>query len=152
MEGKNSDALPLHEVTLGDYYIGQHEVTFSQYDAFARATGRELPPDDNYGRGDRAVVRVDWYDARAFCNYFGWRLPSENEWEYAARSEGKEYMYAGINHLDSLSNYAITSEDQISFSFKVGTKKPNELGIHDMSGNTQEWIGQYYQFYERPGT
>jgi formylglycine-generating enzyme required for sulfatase activity len=150
IDSVNTDALPIHEVKIDDYYIGKYEVTFAEYDAFAKATGRELPEDDNYGRGDRAVVRVDWYDADAYCNYFGWRLPTENEWEYAARSGGKEFLYSGTNNPDSLQNYAITSESNVSFSFKVGTKKPNELGIYDMSGNVQEWIGQYYQFYEKP--
>ena len=150
IDSTNTDALPIHKVTLPDYYIGKYEVTFSQYDAFAKATDRELPPDDNYGRGDRAVVRVDWYDAQAYCNYFGWRLPTENEWEYAARAEGKKLLYSGTNESDSLKKYAIYSEEDISFSFKVGTKKPNDAGIYDMSGNVSEWIGQYYQFYENP--
>lgn len=151
IDSLNTDALPIHEVSLNDYYIGKYEVTFEQYDAFAKATDRDLPPDENYGRGDRAVVRVDWYDAQAYCQHFGWRLPSETEWEYAARAEGKRYLYSGTNDPDSLSKYAITNEEDISFSFRVGSKKPNELGLYDMSGNTQEWIGEYYQFYERPG-
>jgi formylglycine-generating enzyme required for sulfatase activity len=150
IDSTNTDALPVHKVKLDDFYIGKYEVTFAQYDAFANATGRELPVAGNYGRGNRAVVRVDWYDAQAYCNYFGWRLPTENEWEYAARSGGKEFLYSGTNNPDSLAQYAITQENNISFSFRVGTKKPNELGIYDMSGNVQEWIGEYYQFYERP--
>ena len=150
IDSTNTDALPIHEVHLDDYYIGKYEVTFAEYDAFAQATGRELPDDEHYGRGERAVVRVDWYDAEAYCNHFGWRLPTETEWEYAARSGGKEFLYSGTNNPDSLSNYAITNKDNISFSFKVGTKKPNELGIYDMSGNVQEWIGEYYQIYKYP--
>ncbi len=150
IDSTNTDALPIHEVSLDDYYIGKYEVTFAQYDAFAKTTGRELPPDEHYGRGDRAVVRVDWHDALAYCNYFGWRLPTEAEWEYAARAEGKATLFAGTNNPDSLSKYAITEKDDLSFSFRVGTKKPNELGIYDMSGNVSEWIGEYYQFYERP--
>ncbi len=150
IDSTNTDALPIHEVSLDDYYIGKHEVTFTQYDAFAKATGRELPPDEHFGRGDRAVVRVDWHDALAYCNFFGWRLPTETEWEYAARAEGKAYLFAGTNDPDSLSKYAITEKDAVSFSFRVGTRKPNELGIYDMSGNVSEWIGSYYQFYENP--
>lgn len=151
IDSLNTDALPIHKVTLGDYYIGKYEVTFAQYDAFAKATGRTLPGEDNYGRGDRAVVRVDWYDARAYCKHFGWRLPTETEWEYAARSGGKKYLFSGTNNPDSLYRYAITENDDISFSFSVGSRKPNELGLYDMSGNVLEWIGSYYQFYEKPG-
>ncbi|MBO6584575.1 MAG: SUMF1/EgtB/PvdO family nonheme iron enzyme [Gracilimonas sp.] len=150
IDSTNTDALPIHEVSLDDYYIGKYEVTFAQYDTFARATDRELPPDEHYGRGDRAVVRVDWHDALAYCNYFGWRLPTETEWEYAARAGGRATLFAGTNNPDSLSNYAITEQDDLSFSFRVGTKKPNKLSIYDMSGNVSEWIGEYYQFYQRP--
>lgn len=150
IDSLNTDALPIHEVSLADFYIGKYEVTFAQFDAFARKTGRLLLEDDNYGRGDRAVVRVDWHDAQAYCNYFGWRLPSENEWEYAARAGGKAFLFSGTNDPDSLSNFAIIESEDLSFSFSVGTKKPNELGLYDMSGNVSEWIGEYYQFYEKP--
>jgi formylglycine-generating enzyme required for sulfatase activity len=58
IDSVNTDALPVHEVKLGDYYIGKYEVTFAQYDAFAKATGSELPEDDNYGRGDRPLCEL----------------------------------------------------------------------------------------------
>lgn len=69
----NPDARPVHNVTLGDFKIGKYEVTYQQYDAFARRTGRKLPEGDSLQRGNRAVVNVDWQDARAFCNYHGWQ-------------------------------------------------------------------------------
>lgn len=150
IDSANTDALPLHEVTLPDYYIGQSEVTFEQYDAFARATGRPLPEDQHYGRGQRAVVQISWFDADAYCNYWGWRLPTENEWEYAARSGGKTIKYAGTNTKDSLEIYAVTSIDDLPFTQRVKSKKPNDLNLYDMSGNAFEWIGQYYQFYKDP--
>lgn len=151
IDSTNTDALPLHEVRLGDFYIGKYEVTFGEYDEFARQTGRPLPEDDHYGRGERAVVRVNWDDALAYCKYFGFRLPAETEWEYAARSGGKKQLYPGTNNPDSLLQYAITDQANISFAFRTGSKKPNELGLHDMSGNVAEWIGRYYQYYENPG-
>ncbi len=150
IDSTNTDALPLHEVTLNDFYIGKYEVTFQQYDEFAASQGKELPRNDNYGRGSRAAVYVNWHDAKAFCEHFGWRLPTENEWEYAAREGGKKRLFSGTNSPDSLSDYAITNEGDISFAYQTGTKRPNDLGIHDMSGNVYEWIGAYYQFYENP--
>lgn len=146
----NSDALPLHQVTLTDYYIGQTEVTFEQYDNFARQTGRPLPNDRNYGRGKRAVVYVDWHDAKAFCNYFNYRLPSEAEWEYAARERGKQLRFSGTNYKDSLEVYAITRNSNVEFSFLVASRKPNALGLYDMSGNVLEYVGEFYQSYNEP--
>lgn len=150
MDSTNSDALPLHNVSVPDFYIGKYEVTFEQYDEFAIATDREFPNDRGYGRGQRAVVYVNWHDARAFCNYWGWRLPSETEWEFAARSGGKAIRYSGTNDPDSLEFYAITSNSNINFSFLVGSKKPNQLGLYDMSGNVLEMIDSFYQDYSSP--
>jgi formylglycine-generating enzyme required for sulfatase activity len=145
----NTDAQPTHQVTLDDFKIGKYEVTYRKYDAFARKTGRELPEADPPQRGNRAVAHVDWHDAQAFCEYHGWRLPTEQEWEYAARGGGKKMRFAGTNNIDSLNAYARISDNSAPFSFKVGTKKPNSAGLYDMSGNVLEWIGQYYQFYPK---
>lgn len=146
----NSDALPLHEVNIKDFYIGKYEITFEQYDEFALNTGRELPNDRDYGRGQRAVVYINWHDAQAFCNYWGWRLPTEKEWEYAARSRGKKMQFSGTNNIDSLDVYAVTKNSNINFSYLAGSKKPNELGLYDMSGNVLEMTGSFYQSYSAP--
>lgn len=148
IEEKNEDSLPLHQVELDDYYIGKFEVTYNQYDTFAEATGRPLPLDDKRGRGNRAVVNVNWYDAVAFCNAYGYRLPTEQEWEYAARSRGKRHLYSGTSDPDSLTYYARYSESSGAYTFDVGTKKPNMLGLYDMSGNVSEFIGDYYPFFK----
>jgi formylglycine-generating enzyme required for sulfatase activity len=147
----NEDAQPVHQVTLEDFFLGRYEVTFQQYDAFATVTGRDLPNDDSLGRGSRAVVYVDWEDAVAFCRFHGYRLPTEQEWEYAAREGGKPLRFAGTNDLDSLDAYARTKDNSISHSFPVGSKRPNALGLSDMSGNVLEWIGAYYQYYPENG-
>ena len=147
----NDDALPVHQVTIDDYLIGRFEVTYKQFDAFAKVTGRQLPPDDSLGRGSRSVVYVNWQDANAFCRYFGWRLPTEQEWEYAARDRGKPIRFAGTNSSDSLDTYARTTNNSIHHSYPGGTKKPNALGLYDMSGNVLEWIGAYYQYYPENG-
>ena len=150
IDQKNPDALPVHKVNVGDFYIGKYEVTYAEFDEFARATGRPLPNDRGYGRGERAVVYVDWHDAKAYCNFWGWRLPSESEWEYAARSRGTKIRYAGTNKTDSLEKYAVTINSNINFSYLVGRKKPNALGLFDMSGNVMEYTGSFYQKYEEP--
>ncbi|HET6528871.1 MAG TPA: SUMF1/EgtB/PvdO family nonheme iron enzyme [Balneolaceae bacterium] len=147
----NPDALPVHSVTLSNFKIGQYEVTYRQYDAFARRTGRPLPPADSLGRGNRAVVYIDWNDARAFCRFHGGRLPTEQEWEYAARSGGKKVKFAGTNSVDSLHAYAFIESNSAAHSFPVGLKKPNAAGLYDMSGNVLEWIGAYYPLYPKEG-
>lgn len=148
---ENPDAQPVHEVALEDFKIGKYEVTYEEYDAFASRTDRPLPEADSLGRGSRAVVNVSWNDAKAFCKFHGWRLPTEQEWEYAARSGGQKQRFAGTNDVDSLNNYARTDHNSSHQSFPVGTKKPNDIGLYDMSGNVFEWIGAYYQFYPEDG-
>lgn len=144
---KNDDSTPLHGVTLKDYYIGTYEVTYEQYDAFAKAAERPLPGDDGQGRGKRAVIYVNWDEAAAFCNAYGCRLPTEQEWEYAARSRGLEQLYAGTSELDSLKYYARYDDNSGAYSYNAGTKRPNDLGLYDMSGNVAEYIGDYYPFF-----
>lgn len=150
-EHENTDAIPIHKVTLSDFRIGKYEVTFNEYAAFARQTDRPIPDSDTLSNGNRAVTKVTWQEAQTFCEYYGWRLPTEQEWEYAARSGGKKQKYAGTNNSDSLKIYARTNDNSGPYLFTGGSKKPNDLGIYDMSGNAFEWIGAYYQFYPEEG-
>lgn len=145
---ENDDSTPIHEVTLPDYKIGTYEVTYAQYDAFALATDRPLPRDGERGREDRAVAFVNWVDAREFCKAYGYDLPTEQQWEYAARAGGKKHLYSGTDEEDELKEFARYAENSGGYSFWVGSKKPNELGIYDMSGNVAEWIGGWYAFYQ----
>ena len=149
-ENSNNDALPRHTVNIDPFLLGKYEVTFEQYDQFAEETGRKFPEDGGYGREDRAVVNLTWDDAIAFCRSLGYRLPTEAEWEFAARSGGKDHVISGTDDISKISEFAIIRSSGINFSFKVGTKKPNELGLYDMSGNVFEWIGDFYQFYSQP--
>lgn len=151
-DGDNDDATPVHSVTVSSFSLSRYEVTYAQYDAFARATGRPLPDDDGFGRGQRAVANVSWDEAAAFCDAYGYRLPSEAEWEYAARSGGRRYLYAGTNDRDSLMTYALFYDNSAGLSSHVGRRRPNALGLFDMSGNVAEWVGAYYQFYPEPGS
>ncbi len=149
----NTDALPVHEVTVPGFEIMTHEVTYAQYDAYARAVERPLPEDDGKGRGERAVVTVNWEEAQAYCEAHGMRLPTEAEWEYAARSGGQPQRYAGTDSLRTLPAYAWFDNSHLGVfkGIPVRQKHPNALGVYDMSGNVHEWIGAYYQFYPKPG-
>ena len=137
---------PLRDVNIKKFAMGQSEVTFEEYDRFAISTGRLLPRDEGWGRGNRPVINVSWEDA---VNYAKWlsqetgsryRLPTESEWEYAARSRGKDEIWAGTSDQEQLGNYAWFNSNSAGRTQPVGTKTPNGLGLKDMSGNVWEWV------------
>ncbi len=148
---KDPDALPLHRVEIKDFYITRYEITYEQYDLFADRNGLPRPDDDGQERSDRAVVNITWDEAEAFCNCYGMRLPTEQEWEYAARSGGLEEIYPGTNNRFDLHDYIRHLDNSVNYSFYVGSKKPNGLGLHDMGGNAYEWIGAFYRQYPDSG-
>lgn len=134
---------PEHEVCVDGFYIGKYEVTQAQYHG---VTGQN--PSRFTKEGDFPVERVSWDDAIAFIDRLNeksgmnYRLPTEAEWEYAAKSGGKEERYAGASHnLLELAWYEINSQET---THKVGTKAPNGLGIYDMSGNVYEWCSDWF--------
>lgn len=151
MSGNNQDALPLHGVRIAPFYISRYETTLEQYDLFARKTGRETVLPDQASRGMRAAGNLSWEDAVAFCAYMGGRLPTEQEWEYAAAGGSAKQTYPGTNDLDAVDDFVRHRTNSMAESFPVGRKQPNLFGLYDMGGNVAEWIGDFYEFYPEPG-
>ena len=160
---------PPHRVVFGhSFAIGKYEVTFEEYDKFAYATGGRPPSDAGYGGGRRPVINVSWDEAREYANWLSertgrkYRLPTEAEWEYAARAGMVTRRYWGddpdlreactyANVFDRGSEkelktrYAIdwesfACEDGYATTAPVGSFKPNALELHDMLGNVYEWV------------
>jgi formylglycine-generating enzyme len=149
------DALPLHNVTLSNFSISKTEVTIKQYRQFCKETGCKMPDETIDGPYDSPLldaypmVYVTWADAVAYCKWLGrklggnYRLPTEAEWEYAARGGkfNRNTKYSGGNSMDYVGWYEDNSKEELCF---VAKKKPNELGIYDMSGNVWEWCLDWY--------
>ena len=138
---------PTHSVTLtNDYYIGKYEVTQALWKAV-------MGNNPSYFKGDNLPVeKVSWDDCQEFISKLNritgktFRLPTETEWEYAARGGKKSrgYQYSGSNNLSEVAWY---KENSGYKTHAVGTKQANELGIHDMSGNVLEWCQDWYGEY-----
>ena len=140
------DERPVHDVTLDDFFIGKYEVTQEQW----RQIMNSDPTDMIFKRCINGPVNaVSWIDIQEFIIRLNekkgtkYRLPTEAEWEYAARGGGKSkgYKYSGSDYADNVAWYRSNSGNQV---LPVGTKLPNELGIYDMSGNVFEFCSDYY--------
>ena len=135
-----------HIVNLGSFSMMKYEVTFAQYDAFCEATGKTKPSDEGWGRGNMPVINVSWHDANDFAKWLSqktskkWRLPTEAEWEFAAKG-GLNYLYVGSNNIDEV---AWHSRNSGSKTQSIGQKKPNGFGLYDMTGNVWEWCSDWY--------
>lgn len=146
------DEKPQHRVILSPYAIGKYQVTFDEYDRFTAATGRNATQ-DKCGRGQQPVINVSWYDATDYCDWLSkqtdqnYRLLTEAEWKYAAKSGDKEECWAGTSNEKELGDYAWSDENSEKQTHPVGLKKPNSFGLYDMSGNVWEWCYDYFDKY-----
>ena len=128
-----------HEVTLSSFYICKYEVTEALWTAVMGSNPSKYPSGDNY-----PVEQVNWYDCQDFVEKLSeltgrhFRLPTEAEWEYAARGgqRSRGYRYSGSYNLDEIGWHVGNAHH---YKREVGTKKPNELGLYDMTGNVSEW-------------
>ncbi len=142
------DEKPAHQVTLSDYYIGKYEVTQAEWEA---VMGKN-PSYFKYKGDNRPVEQVSWKDCQEFINKLNsltglnFSLPTEAQWEYAARGGNKSrgYKYSGSNEIDAVGWYNTNSGSR---THPVGTKLANELGLYDMSGNVWEWCNDWYGSY-----
>jgi len=167
-QGRRGDEVQ-HKVTLtNDFYIGKYPVTNAQFAEFLNAKeikecgtfngkrlvsrSRGLSYDNdvkwraNSGFENRPVVRVDWFGAIKFSRWADGRLPTEAEWEFAARggNRSRGYIYSGSNNADEVAWHRGNSDRRMQ---SLGQKKANELGIYDMSGGIWEWCHSWYGEY-----
>ncbi len=134
-----SDEKPIHTVTVSSFFMDKTEVTQAEY---RKVMGHN--PSNFSGCDDCPVEQVSWYGAVAYAKKVGKRLPTEAEWEYAARggNKSKGYRYSGSNNLDAVAWSRVNSGH--NKTHPVAEKQPNELGLYDMSGNVWEWCSDWY--------
>ncbi len=144
--GGSSDEKPVHRVSVGKFAMGMYEVTFAEYDKFADATGKSKPDDRGWGRGNRPVINVSSNEAAAYAKWLSnqtgknYRLPTEAEWEYAARA-GTETKYWWGNNFDKSKENLRSIFDKTS---PVGNYAANKFNLYDILGNVLEWTCSEY--------
>ncbi len=145
------DERPQHDVRLGAFAIATHETTFDEYDAFARATGRRLPDDKGWGRAQRPVINVSWEDAQAYVQWLSaqtgvrYRLPTEAEWEFVARSGTMTRFWWGEDVSKNQANcFDCGNADGGKQTSRTGVFSASPWGAYDMAGNVREWVEDCY--------
>ena len=175
-----ADEKPIHEVTITKgFYLGQTETTVDAYKRFVNLTGARMPEESiwkgralnkGWSSGSSPMSEVSWNDATKYCAWIGGRLPTEAEWEYAARAGTTSIRYgdlekiawyadnSGVSRIDSLT---ILNSDGDHYQDRimgngagyhpVGSLIPNAFGLYDMIGNVWEWVADYYdpQYYSK---
>ena len=147
----DSDEQPAHKVYVDAFSMDKYEVTVGQYAAFLQATGVNSPSDwkamNQPAYQKRPVANVDWADAAAYCKWAGKRLPTEAEWEKAARgTDGRLYPWGNDPPTQRQANYGKTKSNNHGALAPVGTLEDGKspYGIYDMAGNVWEWVSDWY--------
>jgi len=158
----NKDELPKHMVTIDGFYLDKYEVTVKQFREFCQASGYRMPKQPYWNNETHPVVNVQWAGAAAYAKWKGKRLPTEAEWEYAARGGDRQLYYAWGNvnparrRGGNIADEAILAEkrnwkiwkgynDGFVYTSPVGRFYPNQFGLYDMTGNVCEWTADWYQ-------
>ena len=141
-------------LSLPAFYMDKYELTNARYAKFLQATGREQPYEWNevsqVSDGDRPVIGVNWHDADAYCRYYGKRLPTEQEWEKAARgTDGRKYPWGNEEPNQSLASYDWDGERQWQGYSTLASVESYEAGkspygLYNMAGNVWEWTSSDY--------
>lgn len=140
----------IRTVSVQPFAITATEITFEQFDNFCEDTGRQKPQDFGWGRGQRPVIDVSWYDAQAFITWLNqrssdhYRLPTEIEWEYAARAGSSKRYFWGDVSSEKFANgdeqFEWPDDGYKGISAPVGNYQSNAFGLYDMQGNVAEWV------------
>ena len=146
------DERPQHKVMLDSFSISQYEITFEEYDIFAWKTERSFPNDNGWGREKRPVINVDWNDAYAYTKWLTsqtghqYRLPSEREWEYAAKAGSETFYWWGYEVGKNKANCGVCgSAWDGKKTAPVGKFKSNAFELYDTVGNVMEWTISCYR-------
>jgi formylglycine-generating enzyme required for sulfatase activity len=144
---------PLREIYLDSFYIDKYEVTLSHYAKFLEATGGARPPQgwrqsNLESAGALPVVGVDWHDAEAYCRWAGKRLPTESEWEKAARGgDGRKYPWGSEDPTPAHANFGQSADGPYNVGLAPVESRPagkSPYGAHDMAGNASEWVSDWF--------
>jgi formylglycine-generating enzyme required for sulfatase activity/uncharacterized caspase-like protein len=151
-------SVPVREVTFAKpFALSRFEITFEEFDRYSRATGREPIADNGWGRGRRPATKIVWEDAVAYVEWLSaqtgkrYRIPTEAEWEYAARAGTRTNFWWGNQPSHEYANYGkgqpgwfpsgvVEGRDQWEYTAPVGQFPPNPFGLYDMQGNVWEWV------------
>jgi formylglycine-generating enzyme required for sulfatase activity len=139
----SKDEKPSHQVTISKgFWLGQTLVTVAAYRRYSEATGRAMPAAPNFNldwnNQEMPIVNASWDDSIAYCDWAGGRLPTEAEWEYAARAGSTEVRYGPIDDV------AWYSSDSGGKTHEVSKKRANGFKLYDMLGNVWEWVNDWY--------
>lgn len=147
------DEKPIRKIAVRNFYISRTEISVAHWQAFCKATERSMPLTPEWGwKDDHPIVSITALEADEYCKWLSgktgkkFRLPTEAEWEFAARggTKSKGYIFSGSNNLNNVAWYVANSHGT---THPVAQKTPNELGLYDMSGNVWEWCSDWLEEY-----